>query len=89
MLCTSCVISSKILYFTVLHLRPLLLSVTDYCMYDENCPAFDVLVIPGGMGTRTQWKNSEFIAFIERKAKAAAMVVTICTGTVLLAQTGI
>jgi len=50
---------------------------------------FDVLLIPGGIGTRTQMANAEFLAGLKRLAEASRMVATVCTGSLLLARTGL
>ena len=50
---------------------------------------FDVLLIPGGIGTRTQMANRQFLAELKRLAEASRMVATVCTGSFLLARTGL
>ena len=50
---------------------------------------FDVLLIPGGIGTRQQMTNAEFLAGLKRLAEGARIVATVCTGSLLLARTGL
>jgi transcriptional regulator GlxA family with amidase domain len=50
---------------------------------------FDVLLIPGGIGTRKQIANALFLAELRRLAEASRMVATVCTGSLLLAKTGL
>lgn len=50
---------------------------------------FDVLLIPGGIGTRTQMTNAPFLADLKRLAKTSRIVATVCTGSLLLARTGL
>jgi transcriptional regulator GlxA family with amidase domain len=50
---------------------------------------FDVLLIPGGIGTRTQMTNTQFLAELKRLADASRIVATVCTGSFLLARTGL
>jgi transcriptional regulator GlxA family with amidase domain len=50
---------------------------------------FDVLLIPGGIGTRTQMTNAKFLAELKRLAEASRIVATVCTGSFLLARTGL
>jgi transcriptional regulator GlxA family with amidase domain len=50
---------------------------------------FDVLLIPGGIGTRRQMTNTEFLASLKRLAVASRIVATVCTGSLLLARTGL
>ena len=50
---------------------------------------FDVLLIPGGIGTRQQMTNAEFVATLKRLSEASRIVATVCTGSFLLARTGL
>ncbi len=50
---------------------------------------FDVLLIPGGIGTRREIANPPFLAELKRLAEASRMVATVCTGSLLLARTGL
>jgi len=50
---------------------------------------FDVLLIPGGIGTRREIKNQPFMAELTRLANASEIVATVCTGSLLLAKTGL
>jgi putative intracellular protease/amidase len=50
---------------------------------------FDVLLIPGGIGTRKEMANPQFIAELKRLAEASPIVTTVCTGSLLLARTGL
>ncbi len=50
---------------------------------------YDVLLIPGGGGTRTQVENPVILDWLTRKSEAAEYVTTVCTGTAILARTGL
>jgi transcriptional regulator GlxA family with amidase domain len=50
---------------------------------------FDVLLIPGGIGTRKGMSNPQFLAELRRLAEASRIVATVCTGSLLLAMTGL
>lgn len=50
---------------------------------------FDVLLIPGGIGTRREMNNPKFLAELTRLAGASRIVATVCTGSLLLARTGL
>jgi transcriptional regulator GlxA family with amidase domain len=50
---------------------------------------FDVLLIPGGIGTRKEIANTQFLAELKRLAEASQIVATVCTGSLLLATTGL
>ncbi|KAK9768609.1 hypothetical protein K7432_000596 [Basidiobolus ranarum] len=54
----------------------------------QNHPQFDVLMIPGGI-VKQQLTNPVIIQFIEEQAKKAQIVLTVCTGSALLAKTGL
>ena len=48
-----------------------------------------VLVIPGGQGTRTLINDKKFIAQLKELCLNAEYVLSICTGSALLAKTGL
>ena len=47
-----------------------------------------VLLIPGGMGTRKLVEDSRFIDLVHSAAGHSAYVLTVCTGSALLAKSG-
>ncbi|RUP13319.1 ThiJ/PfpI domain-containing protein [Jimgerdemannia flammicorona] len=55
----------------------------------DDCPHLDVVLLPGGIGTRAGVKNERLLGFIRAKAEAATYVLTVCTGSGLLAATGV
>jgi putative intracellular protease/amidase len=54
-----------------------------------DAKTFDVLLIPGGRGTRREVDNAALITWIGAKAQTAKFVATVCTGSALLARTGL
>ena len=48
-----------------------------------------IILIPGGFGTRELVKDSEFISQIANISQNAPFILTVCTGTALLAKTGL
>jgi transcriptional regulator GlxA family with amidase domain len=50
---------------------------------------FDVLLVPGGIGTRKEVANAAFLTELKRLAEASRLVATVCTGSFLLARTGL
>ena len=48
-----------------------------------------ILLIPGGMGTRKLVDDVDFIKHIKILSKKAMYVLTVCTGSALLAKTGL
>ena len=61
--------------------------LADATMAEAN--GFDVLLVPGGIGTRKQISNPPFLAELKRLAEASCIVATVCTGSFLLARTGL
>jgi transcriptional regulator GlxA family with amidase domain len=49
----------------------------------------DVLLIPGGMGTRREVSNAPFLEEIRRQSERARFVASVCTGSGLLARAGV
>ncbi len=49
----------------------------------------DIFLIPGGYGTRKEVDNEELIKEIKTIAEKSQFVLTVCTGTSLLARTGL
>ena len=54
-----------------------------------SAPPLHVLLVPGGMGTRTEIGNSALLKFLQRKAGEAAWIASVCTGAALLAAAGV
>lgn len=58
--------------------------------YDfASLPHADILVVPGGYGTRREKNNPAMLAFIRDRAAAAEMVISVCSGSLLLAKAGL
>ncbi|MEA9740815.1 DJ-1/PfpI family protein [Xanthomonas campestris pv. raphani] len=55
----------------------------------DAAPHIDILMVPGGMGTRREMGNTALIASITRLARSAPHVASICTGAALLARTSL
>ncbi len=49
----------------------------------------DVLLVPGGMGTRREVLNPEFLAGLAATAQVSAYIASVCTGSALLARAGL
>ncbi len=57
--------------------------------YDfATAPAIDILIVTGGPGWTTQVRSPETLAFLRRKA-ASIPVVSVCTGSMILAAGGL
>lgn len=55
----------------------------------QNCPHPDLLLIPGGQGTRREIHNPVVIDWVKQAAAKAELVQSVCTGALLLAQAGL
>lgn len=49
----------------------------------------DILLIPGGHGTRREVDNASLIDLIRQVADGSTYVLTVCTGSAILARTGL
>lgn len=54
-----------------------------------DVPAIDLLVVPGGFGTRPLLQDDETIDWIRRTAAKARQTASVCTGSLLLARAGL
>jgi len=52
-------------------------------------PAADILVVPGGMGTRSAVDRPELISWIAARAAQVELMTSVCTGSFLLAKAGL
>lgn len=52
-------------------------------------PPIDLLVLPGGFGTRALLHDGETLEWIRRAAAGARKVTSVCTGSLLLAKAGL
>ena len=50
---------------------------------------FDVLFVPGGMGTRREINNPVLLDWIRTTSDSAEYVLSVCTGSLLLAGAGV
>jgi transcriptional regulator GlxA family with amidase domain len=55
----------------------------------QSVPSIDVLVVPGGYGTRTLVNDRETLDWIRAISSTALKVTSVCTGSLLLAQAGL
>jgi transcriptional regulator GlxA family with amidase domain len=54
----------------------------------DDHPPLDVLLVPGGQGTRREVKNPVIIDWIRKTAADATWVTSVCTGALLLHEAG-
>ncbi len=55
----------------------------------ESCPELDVLVVPGGWGTRKEIKNQKMLNWLRLRAPEVETLTSVCTGSMLLGFAGL
>ena len=53
-----------------------------------DAPKLDVLLVPGGMGTRTEVSNRRLLEWIADTSRSCTWVTSVCTGSLLLVEAG-
>jgi len=54
-----------------------------------NCPPPDILLVPGGYGTRREMHNFVLIDWIAKCSLQSELLLSVCTGALLLAKAGL
>jgi transcriptional regulator GlxA family with amidase domain len=55
----------------------------------NNCPELDLLIIPGGWGTRKESKNKILVKWIGNQFTKDRLIASVCTGSSLLGKAGL
>lgn len=55
----------------------------------DLCPHLDLILVPGGIGTRAEVDNPAMLDFLRRRVPEAEIAMTVCTGTALFARAGL
>ncbi len=55
----------------------------------DDCPPLDVLVVPGGWGTRREMNNHRLVDWIRERARSVTLLTSVCTGALLLGRAGL
>ena len=55
----------------------------------DDCPKLDILVIPGGWGTRREMKNAAMLNWLRGRASEVETLTSVCTGSMLLGFAGL
>jgi transcriptional regulator GlxA family with amidase domain len=55
----------------------------------DDHPPLDVVLVPGGMGTRREVDNPDLMSWLARTGEAATWVTSVCTGSLLLWGSGL
>jgi len=55
----------------------------------QTCPVLDILVVPGGWGTRRELKNPVMLDWLRSRAAEVDTLTSVCTGSMLLGFAGL
>ena len=55
----------------------------------ETAPPLDVLVYPGGRGTRAELRDDAVLEWMQGISRSGAVVASVCTGSLVLAAAGL
>ena len=62
-------------------------AVADFALNDA--PHLDLLLVPGGIGTRREVNNPALLDWLRTRSADATLVTSVCTGAALLARAGL
>jgi transcriptional regulator GlxA family with amidase domain len=62
-------------------------AIADYALAD--CPRIDVMLVPGGNGTRREVQTASLLEWLRQREAQAEIVSSVCTGAALLARAGL
>jgi len=54
-----------------------------------DVPALDVLIYPGGQGTRSHLSDPEQLAWVRRQRESVPLLTSVCTGSLVFAAAGL
>ena len=55
----------------------------------RTCPPIDILLVPGGWGTRQEMSNPRLIAWVKKRTQQVELLASVCTGALILGSTGL
>jgi putative intracellular protease/amidase len=55
----------------------------------DDAPDYDILLVPGGFGSRAAVEDKAFLGRLTAASRRARITTTVCTGSALLAKTGL
>lgn len=61
--------------------------IPDYAFNDH--PPIDVLVVPGGNGTKAEMNKSKVLQWLKKQYEASRLTMSVCSGTRLLGKLGL
>jgi transcriptional regulator GlxA family with amidase domain len=54
-----------------------------------SCPPLDILLVPGGFGTRREMKNPVMLEWVVQRAGGCELLLSVCTGALVLGTAGL
>jgi transcriptional regulator GlxA family with amidase domain len=54
-----------------------------------DCPPLDVLLVPGGWGTRREMTNRGLLGWLGERGRRVPLLTSVCTGAMLLGRAGL
>jgi len=54
-----------------------------------DCPQLDVIMVPGGPGQQDLMEDAVVLEFLQRQAKGAKYITSVCTGSLVLGAAGL
>jgi len=55
----------------------------------ENCPRPDIVLMPGGPGTRKEMNNPGMLDWLRCNTEGAELILSVCSGALVLAKAGL
>lgn len=55
----------------------------------DDAPSPDILIVPGGFGTRKVMKNEFLVGWVQKHALQEKLTLSVCTGALVLAAAGL
>jgi transcriptional regulator GlxA family with amidase domain len=55
----------------------------------ETCPRPDILLVPGGLGTRREMQNTKMLAWLKEQSLNIELILSVCSGSLLLGTAGL
>jgi transcriptional regulator GlxA family with amidase domain len=55
----------------------------------SDCPPPDILLIPGGYGTRREMNNETLLNWVKQCAEKVQLLLSVCTGALILGKAGL
>jgi transcriptional regulator GlxA family with amidase domain len=55
----------------------------------DNCPTPDILLVPGGWGTRKEMNNPIIVDWVKNQFTQLELMLSVCTGSLILGKAGL